>query len=55
MKTEIEIADRITQLKERLQEMIDEPYNPHQPQLTNVMCLSSEIDALKWVLYDDST
>lgn len=50
MKSEIEIVDRIAQLKERLQEMIDEPYNPHQPQLSNIMCIASEIDALKWVL-----
>ena len=52
MKNRQEIADRIAQEKERLQDLIDEPYNPRQPQLTNIFCITSYIDALKWVLHD---
>lgn len=53
MKTEEQIKDEIAQYKETLQNMVDEPYDPRQPQLTNLMCICSSIDALKWVLLND--
>jgi hypothetical protein len=54
MKSELETREELEQYQTRLKEMIDEPYNPGQPQLTNIFCVASYIDALKWVLSDDN-
>ena len=53
MKSEIEIRDLLAKQQERLQEMINEPYEPNQAQLTNQFCVLSFIDALKWVLRNE--
>ena len=54
MKTEEQISDELAQYKERIHDMLNEKYNPQQPQLTNLMCLCSYIDALKWVLHNNN-
>jgi hypothetical protein len=53
LKSKEQVLDRLAQEKERLGEMIVEPYNPRQPQLTNIFCICTYIDALKWMLSDD--
>ena len=52
MKTEEEIKDRLAQEKEIIDAMIAEPYNPNQPQLTNLMCILASMETLKWILFD---
>ena len=50
MKTEEQIKDELAKYKDRLKEMMDQPYDPKQPQLTNIFIVHSYVDALKWVL-----
>jgi len=53
MKSKEQILDELAQYKETLSNMVNEKYNPNQPQLTNLMCVCSSIDALKWVLSEE--
>lgn len=53
MKTEDQIRIELAEYQVKLKEMIDRPYDPKQPQLTNQFIVLAYIDALKWVLRND--
>ena len=52
MKSLIEIKDRIAQETEILNDLINEEYKPNTPQLSNIFCICSSIESLKWVISD---